>query len=1107
MNGSTRERLARKQLGKAQQKPGALAIPPDPLHNLDNPCCLLIQEAVLDILPESCQETNKDVEQSILGRIVKHHLQTEVSATLTPSGSNSAKRKKKRKKKKKGGGATATNNEGKGEETEEGTASASEQSPSQGADTESGTQPPPPPPDASPLQTPPPPSSSSAPSTPDLVQKWLQQVPLDDSSVVKNRDFASFVEHISKQHVSIDYTAAREAVNSIACPACKQVVESYFRAHCEPGYSIALAVCNMETESTSGLQIPGMAESVENAFDYFAMEEGMEQQRDALLTLQHVDSLLKSTAPVSLEQVESIMRDLILLHGLVEPHDENDPMDDAYDPEISNVMDDTFNRIIEQVKQEEEKVVGFFRNLERNHSTLRVQIEEVAFSMHVDIKTMAVFDDSDKVFNEAFVKLLRLVRDLARMHYRSSFRQVPEMVKDVNEMYVCVMEAVETMVYAQLAHVARIVQLADRPGSVPQLALNVEHRRSFQAMLVSKVTALQRLRHGLTSILLDRLLCRRIWTHVHLDGLYFPNKDSEKDGFEQFWETCVEMMKTIPGVRASDLKTKQFENAREWMNAIVTAQQRLPSRQAIPAQQEERYKSLLLEARAQCLLLESERDYDRREEDIAQFANVTCLLFQNVVHQTFHTRCATAIIKCDGTVYIAPKMKLFMKGQESSRRSRSGPCEGGGGSRRTTGILVGLFYRWLNDRCNEWHAELTQKELIESMTDEPAEECKAPKSKKSKKKRNKEKKNDTAGATTGREEIDSSSGVVETAVDSIVVLNDDVDKRSAAKANVDVSNASGVDSPGFKSPPNDLEGESAERNDISSNETTRDSDVADTWAEWRADLTETGLLDNESSPVKIATEDFKVAESKKTKKKRGKEKQTISASASSNEHAKTPTQLPVSASKVASNVTDSRSTASDKRPDEGIRTATKNTLDISTERRNISMDKSKENLEHSEQKPRGTKPDPRLAKKNSSPKPAKNVTQPATKEQDITKSKENNSSKQETANAKPQSGPQETVIGKTLSQGTKTATPAPDSNDALNDSVEGEAREVTPEPDVDTEKGQETPTQELLPSIAPPVEVGVVSSTGFQSAEGFLVKRLKEAMMAERQKKKKKPTR
>lgn len=1087
MNGSTRERLARKQLGKAQQKPGALATPPDPLHNLDSPCCLLIQEAALDILPESSREANRDMEQSVLGRIVKQHLQNGVSATSTPYvASNSAKKKKKRRKKKKGGNTTAT--EGMVEGAEEGTDTASEPSPFQGADTESGTQPPPPP-DAALIQTPPPPSSSSASSTPNLLQKWLQQASVDDSSAVKNRDFSSFLEHISEQPVLVDYAAAREAVNAIACPACKQVVESYFRAHCEPGYSIALAVSNMETETRSGLQIPGMAESVENAFDYFAMEEGIEQQSDALLTLRHVDSFLKSSSPVSLEHVESIMRDLILSHGLVEQQDENDPMDEAYDPEISDVMDDTFNRIIDQVKQEEENVVGLFRNLELNHATLRAQIDEVDFSYHFDIKTKSIFDDSDKMFDETFIKLLQLVRDLARMHYRSSFRQTPEMVKDVDEMYDCVIEAVETMVHAQLAHVARIVQLADRPGSVPQLALNVEHRRSFQAMLISKVTALRKLRHGLRSILLDRLLCRRIWTHVHLDGLYFPNKDSEKDGFERFWETCVEMIKTTPGVKASDLKTKQFENARDWMNAIVTTQQRLPSRQTIPAQHEERYKQLLLEARAQCLLLESERN--RREDEIPQFANVTCLLFQNVVRQTFHTRRATEIIKYDGTVHITPKMKLFMKGQEISRRSRTGPCEGGGGSRRTTGILVGLFYRWLNDRCNEWNAELTQKELIESMTDEPAEEHKGPKSKKSKKKRNKEKKNAISAATTGSEEIDRSSGEVPIAAESIDVPNDHKDTRTVTTAYLGVSNGSGAGPPDLTSSPNYLKEESNEKNDVSINETTRDLDSADTWAEWRADLTDTGLLDNESSPIKMAEEEFKVAESKKTKKKRGKEKQTVSDFASSSEPVKSPIQVPVS-SKVASNITDSRSSASDRRHgDEGIKSATNNTLDTRTERRNISMDKSKENLEHSKQKPRMTKPDLRIAKKNSSPKPAQNIPQPYTTERNIAKeSKDNKSSPH-----KSQSGSREKAIDKTQSQDIKAATQVPGNDAALDDSGEGHAREVTPEPDVDTEKVPEIPKLKVLSCIAPPVEVGVVSSTGFQSAEGFLVQRLEKAML------------
>lgn len=67
------------------------------------------------------------------------------------------------------------------------------------------------------------------------------------------------------------------------------------------------------------------------------------------------------------------------------------------------------------------------------------------------------------------------------------------------------------------------------------------------------------------------------------------------------------------------------------------------------------------------------------------------------------------------------KLRKWMEAGNSESRTtenyaESGTaCSGGGGKRRVACVITGLLYRWLCDRCLEWHAELTQRELLDSM--------------------------------------------------------------------------------------------------------------------------------------------------------------------------------------------------------------------------------------------------------------------------------------------------------------------------------------------------------------------------------------------------------
>ena len=66
----------------------------------------------------------------------------------------------------------------------------------------------------------------------------------------------------------------------------------------------------------------------------------------------------------------------------------------------------------------------------------------------------------------------------------------------------------------------------------------------------------------------------------------------------------------------------------------------------------------------------------------------------------------------DGTTGTA--MPKSMPGDDIKKNKKE-ECPGDAGQRRVSSILAALLYRWLEERCSEWHAELTRDELLQSM--------------------------------------------------------------------------------------------------------------------------------------------------------------------------------------------------------------------------------------------------------------------------------------------------------------------------------------------------------------------------------------------------------
>ena len=107
------------------------------------------------------------------------------------------------------------------------------------------------------------------------------------------------------------------------------------------------------------------------------------------------------------------------------------------------------------------------------------------------------------------------------------------------------------------------------------------------------------------------------------------------------------------------------------------------------------------------------------------------------------------------------------------RHSGSFKCDGAGGKRRVSGVLAALLYRWLEVRCSEWHAEVTQNELLESVdVEEPA--VKEGETKSGKKKKSTKKKDGAGDKSKVKQPIanQSLSPQIETSSDKIVEAGD-----------------------------------------------------------------------------------------------------------------------------------------------------------------------------------------------------------------------------------------------------------------------------------------------------------------------------------------------
>lgn len=1062
ITGRTRERLVRKQLGKQLQGTQSHE-PPDVLHNLGIPPCRLLVEAVTDIIPESSTTTAPE-EPSILGRMTRRHLErkTTLKKTEEITVSTTSKKKKKRKKKKK----TATG-EGKVDAT---LLLQVEKSSSKESEAESHHQ-----------ELPPPPAqevheSSAPPPSLAILQDWLQHASssaTDSAALVQNRDLESFLQHISKlDGIQLNVNAARQAVDAIACDACKQVATSYFWSSLKDYIQLDPFYMELPSKQSSHhLNIPGMPESVEHAFDYFAMEEGHTDENHALLTFVYTEPYIQSNESLTLEQFGILLEDMILKPGLPER-----PSEDAG---LHHVLEDSVTSIIKEIKQSEQELRNRFTGIERGHATLLAELENSIMVEPFDVKTSTAFFQYDDKLDTTLQALVEIVRNVSKQHYRSSYRlRDTQLLEHIQDMYSWVAQTISPILQAQLAHAGRLVHLAARPGAVPPMAVNAQHRDSYRSLLMHKLSVLQELRRSLSTILFDKYVFRTILAHSRMDAMAqtvaLPSPLAT-DGYDDFWTAALEMTHTIKAGTVDQIQDKHVANAQAWLRTVESH-----SNVEAASHLKNAHERALQEAqRLQAVVLGSDDDEDAKQEAVPQFAVAVFDVFYQVLNQILHVMKTTQVVSYDGgTVSMPPNLLAFSKGEDH----HGGPCQGGGGRRRATGIVVGLLYQWLKDRCNEWHAELTQNELLESMMfdEQPVDDnFKPAKSKKSKKKREREKKNALATTAAASERVPSLNDAVDdntgTAVDNNKGTDNALEASNAtlAEATAKLNSSTSSDALNHAADVVGSSGavhKSAKKLDGARDTVDNGDEAADTWSDWRANLSETGLLDENASP-KSTVEEFKVAKSKKSKRKlaekSGEKLEAHAASSSDQVTANVGSSRPATASHGVQSTDTSKEKgghdssafvlANDKTKKENRVGSLRNAADSGSNAKPGETLKENGDRSHSSNKTEEKKKDSGDSK-SSAARTCKNGKAPSTSTEQGAKAKEKGSRAQTDSKQ-----PQKTAERNTKERGSQKKT---------------------------------SPLKRTGPS-PPDVEVGVVSATGFQSAEGFLVGRLMAALRAE----------
>ena len=787
--------------------------PPEPAvdehHSLETPSCNLVVQVVKDVIPSAAINQEGAVsmhtmhttgsKSSLLGSLVLHHLLEERKKQTTTKRS---KPKKKRRKKKYNSNSNAASSiaaeEGASGDatTEHAATQASPQRPRSPIEPQIK--------DAT-MNEPPPWSDAPSPAqqrpciadqTSPIVLQWLDRL-LESSKqppVGANRSLDAFLKAL---HSNKPRFLTRDISSALACPTCvpcRAAAESYWQSTGIPMQDLGLVpgdhhtdkimleagmIDNPDSKSSLGVYISGVEDyDVERA-----MEEGLvlsdeEKKAKQIVALEPVVDMegkieaIQVTSELDARAVGRLIRQIVLPCGLTELEHAN----------AVSVSDEQLKSIEDHVTEQQRRFHAQLKDLFAKKSSAQTLFHATDVNPSqtgsYDVKAATALQECDKECDtllSAFVTTLLQITTLTDGLPDAEWAHVR--TKRLWDFYE---EGVQKILQKSLQHEGKLLQLASRPGVVPQMFMNAVHRSSFREVVSEKYHVLESFYVAFFSTIQDETenprgptFLRRLMTHqaftngTILEANMWLDRTKLDNVIARLVETFAALIQSVRSGQLTEIHNAQeqksnrlFEILQESTTMIVDEYARL--RSGFENVDQSKWKALRKEGTE---LISQYSSYLPRTEPIEsnefqadfnadstlELAEMRKDLDRLVVNMISQWRCLRWMRSQTIEAPVMPlRLLKFMNKGEFEIPVTYDACHGGGGKRRFASVLASLLFQWLIGRCNEWHAELTQAELLESMGefDSPTKENAQDASKPSKASKKRKKKKAQRGANT-----------------------------------------------------------------------------------------------------------------------------------------------------------------------------------------------------------------------------------------------------------------------------------------------------------------------------------------------------------------------
>mmetsp|Transcript_12143 Transcript_12143/g.17290 ORF Transcript_12143/g.17290 Transcript_12143/m.17290 type:complete len:1082 (-) Transcript_12143:3940-7185(-) len=500
---------------------------------------------------------------------------------------------------------------------------------------------------------------------------------------------------------------------------------------------------NTEEEEKNKQASPKMALSLFPVADDKGRKQGLKVKCDT----DGKDTNNDAVYPLGAEDLECLIRHIILPCGLHEMDIVEEEVDEEH-----KLTEAEFKSICMEVEKEVTDLIrdinsagSELRSLHTEYNQLIPKVGE-AF----DVKSTATLMSCDKRSNELLVTLVSILMKVTKIyHSLLSLGAVLDVAKEVMEkLWYRYDRTMGDLLHCSQIHEGKVLNLANRPGAVPQMFVDASHRSSFRDMLGTKLGVLGSFFEDIKCELLNFKKpdgqIPNFLTILSTHERFYSENDGqiESANLTELDRCCNDLLsifheltQTVHSGNVRGIFDTQQKRLNRLRDGVEDLDKHIMSVYSLISEDLRlKYSSSWNEMRKQHNRLQSQcksADYfgnDHMSDDflagkLAPLRNTIELLVQNSLKEWRFVRSLKTrpfVLRQKGERRLPQRLESWMRNPEEGHETPSKAnieqrCQGGGGMRRVHAILAGLLYRWLCDRCMEWHAELTQSELLDSM--------------------------------------------------------------------------------------------------------------------------------------------------------------------------------------------------------------------------------------------------------------------------------------------------------------------------------------------------------------------------------------------------------